>query len=118
MENTIDRRASRRYRIVVAIRYRVLNGGAISRWRAARTCDMSSTGVLFRCRHPLPADAHLEMVIDWPSKRGGIHPICLRAAGHVVRSHDGKVAVWLTSSRLVIEKPTSPPVTAASGSGL
>jgi uncharacterized protein (DUF362 family) len=44
------------------------------------------------------------MVIDWPSKQGGIHPIVLRAAGRVVRSHDGEVAVWMTSSRLVIEK--------------
>ncbi len=47
---------------------------------------MSSTGVFFRCRHPLPPDAHLEIVIDWPSKQAGIHPIFLRAAGHVVEA--------------------------------
>jgi hypothetical protein len=44
------------------------------------------------------------MVIDWPSKQGGIHPIFLRAAGRVVRSRDGEVAVSMTSSRLVIGK--------------
>ena len=79
---------------------------------------MSSRGVVFQCSDPLPLDAHLEMVIDWPSKQGGIHPIFLRAAGHVVRSHDGEVAVWTTSSRLVIGKATPPPVTAAPVSGV
>jgi hypothetical protein len=78
---------------------------------------MSSTGVSFRSRHSLSADAQLEMVIDWPSKQGSIHPISLRAAGRVVRIQDGKVAVLVTSSRFVIKKPTSPPVTAASSSG-
>jgi hypothetical protein len=118
MGNASERRLCRRYRIVTAIRYRVSERGTIPRWRAGKTCDLSSTGISFRCRHPLPPDAHLEMVIDWPSKRGGIHPICLRAAGHVVRSDNGKVAVWMTSCRMVIETATSPPVMAASSSGL
>ena len=118
MGNIGDRRASRRYGIATAIGYRVSECGVLSKWRAGRTCDMSSTGVFFRCRHPLPPGAHLEMVIDWPSKQGGIHPIFLRAAGHVVRSHDGDVAVRMTSSRLVIGRATPPPVTAASSSGV
>ncbi len=79
---------------------------------------MSSTGVSFRCRHALPIAAYLEMLIDWPSKRGSIHPICLRAAGYVVRSDAGTVAVWVTSCRMVIKKVTSPSVMAASSSGL
>jgi hypothetical protein len=70
---------------------------------------MSSTGVFFRCRHPLQADALLEMVIDWPSNQGAIQPMFLRAAGHVVRSHDGEVAVRMTTTRLVIGKAILPP---------
>ena len=81
----------------------------MSEWQAGRTCDMSNTGVSFRCPHSLPPGAHLEMVIDWPSKQGSIHPIFLRAAGHVLRSRDGEVAVWMTSSRLVVEKAPSTP---------
>jgi hypothetical protein len=106
MGNTSERRLSRRYKIGIAIRFRVSENGTTSTWHAGRTCDMSNTGVSFRCSHSLPPDAHLEMVIDWPSKQASIHPIFLRAAGHVVRSHDGKVAVWMTSSRLVVEKAT------------
>jgi hypothetical protein len=104
MGNTSERRLSRRYKIGTAIRFRVSEGETTSEWRVGQICDMSNTGVFFRCRHSLPPDVHLEMVIDWPSKQGSIHPIFLRAAGHVVRSHDGEVAVWMTSSRLVIEK--------------
>ena len=109
MGNISERRLSRRYKIGIAIRFRVSEDGTTSKWRVGRICDMSNTGVFFRCSHSLPPDAHLEMVIDWPSKRGSIHPIFLRAAGHVVRSHDGEVAVWMTSSRLVVEKATSTP---------
>lgn len=80
------------------------------------TCDISSTGVSFQCRHPLPADAYLEMVIDWPSKKGRVHRTYLRAGGNVVRSHDGMVAVRMTSWQMVINKTTSPTVMATSRS--
>jgi hypothetical protein len=107
MGNTSERRLSRRYEIGLEIRFRVSDDdGSTSKWRAGLTCDLSNTGVFFRCRHSLPPDVRLEMVIDWPSNRGSIHPISLHAAGHVVRSHDGEVAVWMTSSRLVIDKAT------------
>ncbi len=77
---------------------------------------MSTSGVIFRCGQPLPANAHIEMVINWPSKRDDLQPICLRAAGHVVRTHGRKVAVRMTFCRMVIEKATSSPKTATSGS--
>jgi hypothetical protein len=118
MRNASERRLCRRYGIVTAIRYRVSERGTISGWRAGETCDLSSTGVSFRCGHSMATDAHLEMVIDWPSKRSGSDPIGLLAAGHVVRSDDGKVAVRMTSRRMVIEKPTSQPVMAVSSSAL
>jgi hypothetical protein len=118
MGNIGDRRVSRRYGIVIGLRYRVSEGRATSGWRTGRTCDISSTGVSFRCGHALPTDAHLELVIDWPSTQSTLHPICLRAAGHVVRSDHGKVAVRMTSCRMVIEQATSPPVMAASSSGM
>ena len=118
MGNASERRLCRRYRIVTTIRYRVSERGNLSRWQAGRTCDMSSAGVFFRCRHPLPPDAHLEVVIDWPANQGGAQPIFLRAVGHVVRSLDGEVAVRMTSPRLVIGKATSKPATPATNPGL
>jgi c-di-GMP-binding flagellar brake protein YcgR len=108
MGNASERRLCRRYSIVTAIRYRVSECGNITRWLDGKTCDLSSTGVFFRCRDPLPPEAHVEMVIDWPSKQDSFRHISLRAAGHVVRRHDGEVAVRMTSSRLVIGKANSP----------
>lgn len=118
MGKTGDRRLSRRYRIVVALRYRVSKGGTISRWRAGKTSDLSSTGVSFRCRYALRVNALIEMVIDWPSKPSALQPVCLRAEGHVARSGDGKVAVWMTSCRIVVEHAASPRVMAAPGLGM
>jgi hypothetical protein len=56
------------------------------------------------------------MVIDWPSTHG--HPICLRALGDVVRSHDKKIAARMTFHRMGIEKAASTAVNAASSSGM
>ena len=94
------------------------DGRGTATWYTGRTYDISTTGVNFRCNEAVPVNGHIEVVIDWPSKQSTLHPICLRAAGHVVRSEDGKVAVWMTSCRMVIEKPTSPAVNAAPSSGM
>ena len=110
-----ERRLSRRYKLRLAVQFRVSEGRTLSRWRAGRTCDMSTSGVIFRCGQPLPTNSHIEMVINWPSQRDDLQPICLRAAGQVVRSHGRKVAVRMTFCRMVIETATSPPKTAASG---
>src|SRR5260370_39222636 len=118
MRGTGERRLGRRYEVGLAIRVRVLPASRASEWRVGTVLDLSSTGVSFQCRHPLPVNTRIEMVIDWPSKQSTLHPICLRAAGHVVRSDDRKVAVWMTSCRMVIEKPTSPAVNPAPSSGM
>jgi hypothetical protein len=57
------------------------------------------------------------MVIDWPSKQDSLYPICLRAAGHVVRRHGRMMAVRMTFCQMVVEKATSPPGAAVANSG-
>lgn len=112
-----ERRLSRRYEVGLAIRVRVLPASTASEWRVGTVLDVSRTGVSFQCRHPLPVNTRIEMVIDWPSK-STLHPICLRASGDVVRSHGKKSAVRMTSCRMGIEKATSPAVNAAPSSGM
>ena len=116
MGNAGERRLNRRYKIGLAIQFRVSEDRNLSRWRTGRTCDMSTGGVIFRCGRPLPVNAHIEMVIHWPAKHDNRYPICLRAAGHVVRSHGRMMAVRMTFCRMFIETATSPPGAAASGS--
>ena len=66
----------------------------------------------------MPVDAHVEMIIDWPSKQNNLDPICLRAAGHVVRSHGKKVAVRMTFCRMVVQKTNATAIVAASASAM
>src|SRR5450432_2843901 len=72
-----ERRVSRRYKMDLAIKLRVSDGSTMSEWRAGKTCDLSTGGVVFECHDPFPMNARLEMVIDWPSKNDDLHPICL-----------------------------------------
>jgi hypothetical protein len=62
---------------------------------------MSSSGISFRCRRPLPLGGHLELVIDWPSL-GNHRLVSLHASGFVVRSSRTKAAVSITSHRFHI----------------
>ena len=107
MGKTGERRLSRRYKIGLAIQFRVSDGRTMSKWRAGRVCDMSTRGINFRCGQLLPVNAQIELVVDWPVKYDDRSPICLRAAGYVVRSHGRKTSVRMTFCRMVIETATS-----------
>ena len=117
MGNVGERRLSRRYKVGLAVQFRVSEGRSISRWRSGKICDMSTSGVVFRCSQPMPVNSHIELIIEWPSKQDDLHPICLRAAGHVVRSHGRKVAVRMTFCRMVIERAVAAPRAAAFNGG-
>lgn len=114
--DAVERRLCSRYKLDLAIRFRVLLAGTTAEWRAGTVLDLSSTGVSFQCRHALPVNTRIEVVIDWPSTHGTIHPISLRASGDVVRCRDRRVAVQMTSCRMSTGKATSPVVNAASSS--
>ena len=102
-----ERRLSRRYNVALAMRVRVLETGARSEWSTATVLDLSSTGVSFRCRRPLPQNTRIEIVIDWPSSRNARQPLCLHASGDVVRTHGNRVAARIASCRMGIEKAAS-----------
>jgi hypothetical protein len=67
---------------------------------------MSSSGVSFRCRRPLPLGGHLELIVDWPGPPDDQRLVSLHASGFVVRSSRTKAAVRITSHRFhVVEWP-------------
>ena len=98
-----DRRVNQRYGIHLPIHFRVSQKGATTRWGTGVTCDISSNGVSFRCRRPLPVGAHVEMIVDWPAQHNDAYPIDLQATGFVVRSSATRAAVRMTSRRFRIE---------------
>jgi hypothetical protein len=69
---------------------------------------MSTTGLSFRTRKPLPVGSHIELIIDWPAKYQDDQPIDLQLTGFVVRSDHGRTAVRVTSRRFRINPQTEP----------
>ena len=105
MEPVSERREKRRYVLAHTIRFRLSAKQPTSRWAVGTIQDMSSSGISFRCRRPLPLGGHLELVIDWPSL-GNRRLVSLHASGFVVRSSRTKDAVRITSHRFhIVEWP-------------
>ena len=94
-----ERRRNRRYDMRLPVHYRVAEKGVMPRTGTGTTCDLSTHGLSFRCRRALPVGAHIELVVDWPSKFGEMYPIELQATGFVVRSNGGRIAVQVTSRK-------------------
>jgi hypothetical protein len=91
-----DWRANRRYELRLALHYRVSVKGAATRAGSGTTCDISTSGLSFRCRRTLPVGAHIEIMIDWPAKYRDIDPITLQVTGFIVRCDGNRTAVRMT----------------------
>jgi PilZ domain-containing protein len=105
-----DRRTNRRFPIHLPIHFRVSLKGASSRWGGGMTCDVSSSGVSFRCRRTLPVGSHIEMVIDWPAKYDNAYPIDLQGTGFIVRADGNKAAVRMTARHFRIDVAAAQPM--------
>jgi hypothetical protein len=98
-----ERRVNQRFAIHLPVHFRVSLKGASSRWGTGVTIDVSSGGVSFRCRRPLPVGSHIEMLIDWPAKFDDVYPIDLQSTGFVVRSDGNRAAVRMTARHFRID---------------
>jgi hypothetical protein len=106
MEPVSERREKRRFLLAHTIRFRLSAKRPTSRWASGTIQDMSSSGVSFRCRRPLPLGGHLELIVDWPSPLDDQRLVSLHASGFVVRSSRAKAAVRITSHRFhIVEWP-------------
>jgi hypothetical protein len=95
----LERRNNRRYDVRLPIHYRISQRGGLPRVGLASTCEISTEGLSFRTRKPLPVGAHVEMVIDWPVRYGETYPIDLQCTGFIIRSENGRTAVRVTSRK-------------------
>jgi hypothetical protein len=101
-------RNNHRFNLQLPIHFRVSQRGETSRWASGVTCEMSSTGVTFRCRKALPVGAHIEMAIEWPERQESF-PMELLATGFVVSSSATKAVVNMTAHRFRVDlNPASP----------
>jgi hypothetical protein len=108
VENLADRRDNRRYQIRLPLQYRVSQKGAAPRSGSGTTCDLSTTGLSFRCRRALPVGTHIEMTVEWPPRYGDIYPIDLVITGFIVRSTGGKTGVRVSSRKFRVNAASVP----------
>ena len=99
MRKITDRRNNHRYDIHLPVQYRVTQRGFLPLSGTGTTREMSSSGLSFRCRRPLPVGGHIELLIEWPARAEADKPMELVITGIVIRSDGGRTAVRLTSKR-------------------
>jgi hypothetical protein len=102
MERLSERRGKQRFVLTHTVHFRLSAKRPTSRWAIGTIEDMSSSGVSFRCRRPLPLGGHLELIVDWPAPLADRRLVSLHASGFVVRSSRTKAAVRITSHRFHI----------------
>ena len=61
-----EQRSRVRYPMRLEVEYRVLNGNRVVRAGFGKTHDLSSGGVFFEAKDPLPTGGLIEVAINWP----------------------------------------------------
>jgi hypothetical protein len=87
-----DRRRVRRFPSKLSLKYEVILGRRIARFGSGKTCNISSTGVLFQSDSALEEGSSVELLINWPAPYQGKQPMHLLIRGQIVRVEDGKRA--------------------------
>jgi hypothetical protein len=103
---TTERRSNPRYGLRLPLFYRVAQRGEPEISGAGLTLDISTHGISFRCRKPLPLGIHIEVSVEWPARYRDDRPIELLGTGFVVRSDHGRAAMRMTSHRLLVSRRT------------
>jgi len=91
-----DQRSRVRYPIRLEVEYRVLNGSKVVHTGFGKTHNISSGGILFEAKGPLPADGFVELAINWPFLLEGTCHLKLFVRGVIVRSDTTGTAVKVT----------------------
>jgi len=88
-----ERRLKRRFGIERDARYKLLFGYRIAETGAAKTVNISSSGVWIRTATALPEGVPIERAISWPALLNDSCPMTLMVFGCVLRSSDSGAAI-------------------------
>ncbi|MCL5745497.1 MAG: hypothetical protein M1541_16495 [Acidobacteria bacterium] len=88
-----ERRLKQRFQIERDARYKLLFGYRIAESGAAKTVNISSSGVWIRTATALPEGVPVELAISWPVLLNDNCPMKLMVFGCVMRSTDSGAAI-------------------------
>lgn len=90
-----DRRASRRFPLRLAVRYRPIGSALNSEWTATESVNISSTGVLFTTTETVQLGQTIEASVTWPVFLDKYIPLKLVLNGAIVRSAGDHTAMHI-----------------------
>jgi PilZ domain-containing protein len=88
-----DRRADRRYPIVVEVEYRLAKSGKILQKGQGRTLNVSSGGILFESASVVPPGMEIEVSLEWPAMLDNVTALRLSIVGRTVWARDNQTAL-------------------------
>jgi c-di-GMP-binding flagellar brake protein YcgR len=92
-----EQRVNRRYPIALDVQYKLHNDQQEMRSGSGRTLNISTGGILFHTKDPLPASGEIDLALEWPLLLDRTCPLRLLARGQIVRSDERGTAVRLLS---------------------
>lgn len=88
-----DARSRMRYPIVADVEYSLMKAGRVIKRGRAKTVNLSSTGLLFKCGAALPSDRRIMVSVAWPVLLAPDVGLALHITGRTVRAQDNCTAV-------------------------
>lgn len=88
-----DRRSDRRYELPLDLRWKLIRRRKVLNSGEGQTVDLSSGGILFDSRRPLPVGLDVELSITWPILLNNHAPMQLVVYGRIVRCTGNTVAI-------------------------
>jgi len=88
-----NRRAHRRYPILLQLQYKLMAPTGVQHVGVGQTINVSSHGVLCDVNKELPKNSRIELSIQWPYLLHGTCPLNLVVQGRIVRTGSHSVAV-------------------------
>jgi hypothetical protein len=82
-----------RYPIVADVEYSLMKAGRVIKRGRAKTVNLSSTGLLFKCGAALPSDRRIMVSVAWPVLLAPDVGLALHITGRTVRAQDNCTAV-------------------------
>ncbi|MGD1069096.1 MAG: PilZ domain-containing protein [Bryobacteraceae bacterium] len=93
IESALDRRASLRFPLRLALSYRTLNPASGQCSSSARTVNISSSGLLFEDHGSLHPGQHVLVSVEWPARLDHRIPLNLILEGRIVWAANGYAAM-------------------------
>jgi len=88
-----EKRHHRRYNIKFAAHYKILKNNSFIQSGSGTVLNISSGGIFFECKGPLPLRVPIDLILKWPVLLDGVCPLNLIVRGLVLRSSSDGVAV-------------------------